>query len=127
MPVEVLGPPVATPRPQIWRITDRATFDALRRRGRRVRQGPLTLTWLAPAPTEAGVPPRIGFAVGKHAGGAVVRNRIRRRLRAVGRELVVAGDLPGGAYLIGANATVATMPWSELVALVRATVAAASR
>lgn len=48
-------------------------------------------------------PPRVGFAVSRSAGSAVVRNRLRRRLRAVMREL---GDpasppaFPSGDYLI---------------------------
>ena len=34
-------------------------------------------------------PTRFGFIVGKAVGNAVARNRVRRRLRAVGRELLV--------------------------------------
>ena len=30
---------------------------------------------------------RIGFSVGKHVGGAVIRNRVKRRLRMIVREL----------------------------------------
>ena len=44
-------------------------------------------------------PPRVAYAVGRGVGGAVVRNRVRRRLRAATRahadELV-----PGRAYLV---------------------------
>lgn len=39
----------------------------------------------------AGGPARFGFIVSKAVGGAVERNLIRRRMRAVGRELVDAG------------------------------------
>jgi ribonuclease P protein component len=67
--------------------------------------------------------PRVGFAVGKAAGGAVVRNRIRRRLRAALRELQRADRLPAGTYLLGAGAELATMPWTELVALLDGAVA----
>jgi RNase P protein component len=52
----------------------------------------------------------------------VVRNRVRRRLRAALRELLVQGRLPAGTYLLGATAVVATMPWSELVDLLHDTV-----
>src|SRR5258708_21849607 len=96
-------------RPQLWRISDRGTFSALRRRGRRARSGPITLTWLPPEVGALDAPPRVGFAVGRSVGGAVVRNRIRRRLRAGFRELVRAGTLPGGAYLVGATAAVTTL------------------
>jgi ribonuclease P protein component len=68
----------------------------------------------------------VGFAVGRATGGAVVRNRVRRRLRAALRELLVADRLPAGTYLIGATAEVATMPWSALVPLVADAVAEAT-
>jgi ribonuclease P protein component len=35
------------------------------------------------ADTRAGLPPRVGFVVSKAVGGAVVRNRTKRRLRAL--------------------------------------------
>ena len=53
-------------------------------------------------------PTRFGFIVAKSVGGSVVRNRIRRRLRAIGRELlattttgadIVVRPLPGSADL----------------------------
>ena len=125
MPTAVQGPAVATARPQLWRITDRGTFQTLRRSRARVRRGPLTVTWLAPEPGQP-TPPRVGFAVGRATGGAVVRNRVRRRLRAALRELLVADRLPAGTYLIGATGEVATMPWSALVSLVADAVAEAS-
>ena len=106
---------MVAPRPQLWRVTDRASFQALRRRGRRVRRGPLTVTFLAPDPATPPTPARAAFAVGKATGGAVVRNRVRRRLRAGLRDLAVAGRLPAGTYLLGASARVAQMPWSELL------------
>jgi ribonuclease P protein component len=105
---------VVSARPQVWRITDRRTFEELRL-GRRARQGQLTVTWLAPPAGAPAAPPRVGFSIGKAAGGAVTRNRVRRRLRAAARELASRGRLPAGAYLLGATAAVATMPWSELV------------
>jgi ribonuclease P protein component len=117
MPTAVQGSDVVAARPQLWRITDRRTFQDLRRRGRRVRRGPLTLTWLPPALDAAGSPPRAGFAVGKGTGGAVVRNRVRRRLRAALRLLVAEGRLAPGTYLLGGTAELATMPWPALLQL----------
>jgi len=97
-----------------------AAFAALRREGRRARRGPVTVTW-APAPATASAvpvtePARVAYAVGRRAGGAVVRNRIRRRLRAVVRDIVreAAPGLAPGAYLIGAGAEAATLPYEEL-------------
>jgi ribonuclease P protein component len=127
MPTAVQGSPVDVARPQLWRITDRASFAALRREGRRARRGPLTVTWLAPAPGAPVTPPRAGFAVGKSIGGAVLRNRVRRRLRAALRQLAGEGRLAPGTYLIGGGAALATLPWVELVELVSVTIAEAQR
>ena len=68
------------------------------------------------ANADPAAPPRAGFAVGKPVGGAVVRNRVRRRLRSALRELQAADRVPNGTYLIGASAEAATLPWDELVA-----------
>ena len=122
MPTAVHGPIEAAPRPELWRVTDRASFQALRRRGRRVRRGPVTVTYLAPDEQASALPPLVAFAVGKATGGAVVRNRVRRRLRAALRELLVAGRLPSGTYLLGATAVVAETPWSELLSSLSATI-----
>ena len=89
------------PRPALgvtWRIRDRTTFVELRRRGVRARIGPLSVAHL---PDDLGQPPRIAYAIGRHVGGAVVRNRVRRRLQAAVTELVTTGhhQLPSGAYL----------------------------
>ena len=52
----------------------------MHRRGRSVSSRFLVLYWL---PQEDPAEPRIGFAVPRAAGGAVERNRIKRRLREV--------------------------------------------
>jgi ribonuclease P protein component len=64
-------------------------------------------------------PPRVAFAVGRRAGGAVARNRARRRLREVAR----ASSLPAGAWLIGAGPGVATASYAELSGWVASAVA----
>jgi ribonuclease P protein component len=112
-------------RPQLWRITDRRTFAALAGSGRRARRGPLRVTWL-PA-TEPGTPPRAAFAIARGAGGAVLRNRIRRRLRAALRTLAADGRLPSGSYLLAGGAPLATMAWPELLDLVGQAIAEVQR
>jgi len=127
MPDALQALDVDVARPQLWRITDRRTFQELRRDGRRARRGSLSVTWLA-SPPEAPVPrTRAGFTVGKVTGGAVVRNRVRRRLRAALRELLAEGRLPAGTYLLGAGPELATMPWLQLLTLVHDTCAEARR
>jgi ribonuclease P protein component len=74
-----------------------------------VRRGPVTVTW---APGEPSEPTRIAYTVGRKVGGAVVRNRVRRRLRAVASERPTL--LRPGAYLIGAGPEAAPMPYGEL-------------
>ena len=59
------------------------------RAGRSVSTRFLTLYWFERDREEAGDEPRLGLAVSKRVGGAVSRNRIKRRLRAVFDELVV--------------------------------------
>ena len=59
-------------------LRHRRDFDAVYRSGRSYAQGPLVLRTRANPDVAA---PRFGFAVGKRLGGAVVRNRIKRRLR----------------------------------------------
>jgi ribonuclease P protein component len=43
---------------------------------------------------------RVGFTVTKKIGGAVVRNRMKRRLRALARELLPAGGFPGADHVL---------------------------
>ena len=106
-------------RPKIWRIRDRATFVALRRSDRRVRRGPITVTW---APGDPAEPPRVAYAIGKQVGGATVRNRVRRRLREIVRNL--ERPLGPGAWLIGATPEVAKLSYGELKAAVAEAVGA---
>ncbi len=61
----------------------------------------------------------VAYAVGRHAGTAVVRNRIRRRLRAALAELAAADGLPAGAVVISAGTPVATAPFPTVRADLR--------
>lgn len=56
----------------------------------------------------------MGFAVGRSAGSAVARNRIRRRLRAAIAALEADGHLRSGVYLFGAGPELLTMPYDDL-------------
>jgi len=43
---------------------------------------------------------RVGFTVTKKIGGAVVRNRMKRRLRALAREIVLAKGFAGSDHVM---------------------------
>lgn len=114
------GPPQADRL--IWRIRDRTTFDVLGSAPRR-RRGPVSLTVVVSHREE---PPRVAYAVGKRVGPAVVRNRVRRRLRAsVARHRDALR--PGAAYLVGAGPAAAAAPFAELDSAVGALLVAAGR
>jgi ribonuclease P protein component len=63
---------------------------------------------------------RVGFTASKKIGNAVLRNRAKRRLRAVAREVLPAAARPGWDYVLVARpqATVAR-PYADLVADLR--------
>lgn len=58
---------------------------------------------------------RLGFTVTKKTGNAVMRNRIRRRLRAAARELLPAQGRDGFDYVIVARAEALHAPYGALV------------
>ena len=43
---------------------------------------------------------RVGFTVTKKIGGAVVRNRMKRRLREIAREIVPVRGFPGSDHVM---------------------------
>lgn len=58
---------------------------------------------------------RVAYAIGRKVGPAVVRNRLRRRLRAAVRDLDRSrGGLPSGAYLISLRPEAARRSYREL-------------
>ena len=69
------------------RLSRSRDFDAVYRQGRSVSTRYLVLYWFKR--DEADTEPRLGLAVPKSAGGAVVRNRTKRQLREAWR---VQGD-----------------------------------
>lgn len=84
------------------RLRRAADFAAVHRRGRGVAGEALSLRSLH---TGAAGPPRVGFTVGKRVGKAVVRNRIKRRLRAIVAALPLA---PGRDIVVSARPPAAT-------------------
>jgi ribonuclease P protein component len=68
------------------RLSRSRDFDAVYRRGRSVSTRFLVLYWFAR--DEDADEPRLGIAVPKSTGGAVVRNRTKRQLREAWRALL---------------------------------------
>lgn len=75
------------------RLSRSRDFDAVFRKGRSVSTRFLVL-YSFPRPDESGEEPRLGLAVSRKVGGAVERNRIKRRLREAFDE--IREDLPAG-------------------------------
>lgn len=69
----------------------------------------------APADRDDTAPARFGFTVTKKLGNAVLRNRIRRRLKAAMVQTAVSGAKPGYDYVLVARPAAATLPYAELV------------
>jgi ribonuclease P protein component len=97
-----------------WAVRDRETFARFRASRARARVGAVTVTFV---PGGTDMPPRVAYQVGRRVGGAVERNRVRRRLRAVIGE--AAGELAPGSYLIGAGPSAASAGFDELRTMVR--------
>ena len=58
---------------------------------------------------------RVGFTVTKKVGKAVVRNRVRRRLRAVAEQLMSEHALPGWDYVVIGRQQTIDRPFEKLV------------
>jgi ribonuclease P protein component len=84
------------------RVVRPEDFRTVVRRGRRIAS-PLAVYYRLER--DAGDPARFGFIVSRAVGGAVERNLMRRRMRAVGRKLVDGGSR-------GADVVVRALPGS---------------
>jgi ribonuclease P protein component len=81
--------------------------------------------WVAPglilqvarreAADEAAMPLRIGYTASRRVGGAVVRNRARRRLRAAVAALMPLHAAASHDYVLVARAETVRRPFAELV------------
>lgn len=73
-------------------------------------------------PTGAGAPaaacgqPRVGFTASRKVGGAVARNRARRRLRAAVAEVMPGHAAPENDYVVIARAATLSRPYRALIA-----------
>src|SRR6185437_1053051 len=89
--------PVMT-RPAVGRIHERSTFRALAKPAGRATRGPVRASFVPPPPDRNLQVPAVAYAISRQHGSAVVRNRLRRRLRAAAR--LAAPVTPAGSYLL---------------------------
>jgi ribonuclease P protein component len=90
--------------PRRGRLLRHADFERVYKQGRRHFSASMTVFYLARAAGAQECPPhtgpRVGFTVGRALGGAVVRNRMKRRLREAVR---LTGPLTAGAVDVVIN------------------------
>ena len=98
--------------PRANRVVRAEDFRTVVRRGRR-SSSPLAVYYRLER--DAADPLRFGFIVSRAVGGAVERNLIRRRLRAVGRQFVDAGA-QGSDVVVRALPGSAQQDWASLSA-----------
>ena len=97
-------------RGQLDRLRSPRDVRAVLTGGRRVHGDLLVLHVL---PRDDDAPGRLAVAAGRRIGGAVDRNRAKRRLR----EVLRGTHVPRGVDLVAvARATTGTAPWDDLVA-----------
>ncbi len=99
--------PPEGPRPHlgvIERLSSGRAFDRLHAEGVRSGRGPVRLV----KRSDPASPPRFAFAIPRSVGNAVVRNRIRRRIRAILADLAGSDPprLEGGDHLIRVTASI---------------------
>ena len=83
------------------RLSRSRDFDAVYRRGKSVSSRYLVLHWF-PREDDLDDAPRLGLAVPRSVGPAVVRNRVKRLLREAWREILPSVP-PGHDYVIAAR------------------------
>lgn len=96
-------------------VTLRTRADFLRVAARRLRAVTPGLILQAAPRSAGGAAIRVGFTASRKLGGAVTRNRAKRRLRAAAAEVLAERGSPDMDYVLIARADTAERPYSALV------------
>jgi ribonuclease P protein component len=95
------------------RLKRRTDFRAVAQSGARAPEKAFVLQGLR---REENGPVRIGFTVSKQVGNAVVRNRVRRRLREMVRLKPETAFAPGHDYVLIGRRTALACPFDDMAA-----------
>lgn len=100
----------------IWSLRGKAAFAALSQ-APRARTSHLSLRYVVDSPdSPAAAPPRVAFSITRAVGSAVVRNRVRRQLRALADQAAADGRLSSGSYLIAVRPSAVELTFVALSA-----------
>ena len=102
-------------RPALHTLRNRREFLAVAKGNKQVRQG-LVLQAISRKPDTRinATAIRFGLTATKKIGNAVIRNRTRRRLRALAREILSAHGQPGYDYVLIGRAATKHQTWEGL-------------
>ncbi len=98
----------------VARLTRRPEFQRVSERGLRAAAPGLVLQALRRPEGDEGAAIRLGLTASRKVGGAVERNRARRRLRALAREVLPRLGAPGHDYVIVARRETVKREWLRL-------------
>jgi ribonuclease P protein component len=98
----------------VARLTRRPEFQRVSERGLRAAAPGLVLQALRRPEGDEGAAIRLGLTASRKVGGAVERNRARRRLRALAREVLPRLGAPGHDYVIVARRETVKREWPRL-------------
>jgi len=109
------------------RLKNRSDFLRAARGVRRAEGGVTLETCSTPTPDRREGHLRVGFTASRKVGNAVVRNRARRRLRAVASQILPLLGRPGHDYVLVARGSTVGRPFEGLLSDITRALNAAHR